>query len=182
MSESAWKEEKESRGIVFSAVVAMAPDRLIGKDGGMPWHISEDLKVFRRLTTGHPVLMGRKTFDSLGKPLPNRQNIVISRDPAWYAEGAEHVVSPGGLFGLELMDREVCVIGGAQVYALMMPLTDLLWVSRVRRQYEGDTWFPAFEEAFPFSRKMLVFDDFDLMLYAKEAAMLDSEYARRMEG
>lgn len=182
MNESELNGMKEARGIVFSAVVAMAPDRLIGKDGGMPWHISEDLKVFKRLTTGHPIVMGRKTFDSLGRPLPNRQNIVISRDPDWHADGAERIASPGDLFGLELMDREVCVIGGAQVYKLMMPLTDLLWVSRVKKQYGGDTWFPPFEDSFPYSRKILAFDDFDLWLYAKNPALLDSEHVRRMEG
>lgn len=171
---------KAKGGYVVSAVVAMAPDRLIGKDGGMPWHISEDLKLFRKLTTGHPIVMGRKTYDSLGKPLPNRQNIVITRDPAWHAEGVQTITSHNELFGLELMDREVCIIGGSQVYQLMLPLIDLLWVSRVSKQYDGDTWFPEFEDQFPYSRKMLSFEDFDLWLYAKNPELLDSPFADRV--
>ncbi len=170
---------KKERGIVFSAVVAMAPNRIIGKDGGMPWHISDDLKLFKRMTTGHPVLMGRKTFDSLGRPLPNRQNIVLTRDASWKAEGAETITELSGLFDMELMDPEVCIIGGAQVYSLALPVIDLLWVSAVSREYEGDTAFPDFKGMFPYSRLMQSYPEFDLWLYVKEPEWLDSPYAGR---
>lgn len=179
MNNEVLKELKKQRGIVFSAVVAMAPDRIIGKDGGMPWHISEDLKLFRKLTTGHPVLMGRKTFDSLGKPLPNRQNVVLTRDASWQAEGVQVISDIAELFELDLMDDEVCIIGGAQVYDLVMPLIDLLWVSSINAKYDGDTSFPDFKAMFPYSKKVLSFADFDLLLYTQCPGFLESEYAKR---
>lgn len=170
---------KRQKGIVFSAVVAMDPNRLIGRDGGMPWHLPDDLKLFRKVTTGHPVVMGRKTWDSLGRALPNRQNIVLTRDTDWEAEGAVRIGAPEELLELELIDREICIIGGSQVYGLFMPLIDLLWVSRIHDEYRGDTWFPAFEEQFPYSRDILSYPGFTLRLYARDAAMLDSPFAAR---
>lgn len=174
-------ELKRQKGIIWSAVVAMDPNRLIGREGGMPWHLPDDLKLFRRITTGHPVVMGRKTWDSLGRALPDRQNIVLTRDAGWKAEGAVRIGSPEELLELELIDREVCIIGGAQVYGLFMPMIDLLWASRIRHEYQGDTWFPAFEDQFAYSRDVLAYPDFTLRLYARDAAMLDSAFAARVE-
>ncbi|WP_300782768.1 dihydrofolate reductase, partial [uncultured Akkermansia sp.] len=88
----------------------MAPDRGIGYRGALPWHLPDDLKTFKRITTGHPVLMGRKTYESIGRPLPGRQNIVLTRDPAWTAEGVQVIHSAGELERLELMDPEIMVI------------------------------------------------------------------------
>lgn len=169
-----------SKPVIFSAVVAMDPNRLIGKGGAMPWHMPEDLKVFRKITTGHPILMGRKTYQAIGRPLPDRQNIVLSRNKDWNREGAHHIAHFDELEALDLMDSEVCVIGGAEIYQLTMPCIDLLWISKIKESYEeGDTWFPEFEDQFPYSRIIREYDGFDLTLYTREAGMLDSSYAQR---
>lgn len=133
----------------FTGVVAMAADRAIGLGGTMPWHLPGDLKLFKRLTMGHPILMGRKTWESLGRPLPGRQNIVLTRDADFRAEGATVIHDPAELQGMELMDEEVMVIGGAQIYALMLPQLSALHVSEVQGSYEADTYFPAFEHLLP---------------------------------
>ena len=96
------------------AMVAMTFERIIGKDGGLPWHLPEDLKTFKKYTSGHPIVMGRKTWDSIGKPLPNRQNIVLTRDTEWAAEGAEVIHSPDDLKNIQLTQPEVYIIGGAR--------------------------------------------------------------------
>ena len=105
--------EKKHRLI---AMVAMTPERVIGKDGRLPWHLPEDLKTFKKYTTGHPIVMGRKTWDSIGFPLPKRQSIVLTRDTEWSAEGADVIHTPADLKKLELIDQDVFIIGGAQVY------------------------------------------------------------------
>ncbi len=127
----------------------MTPDRLIGQEGNLPWHLPEDLRFFKRTTSGHPVVMGRKTFESIGKPLPGRQNIVLTRDVSWAAEGVEVIHSPEGLTGLELQDPHLFIIGGAQIYALFLPFLDDLLVSWVYQNHQGDTRFPEFEWRFP---------------------------------
>ncbi len=151
----------------FHGIVAMTPNRVIGLNGGMPWHVPDDLKVFKRLTYGHPVLMGRKTFESIGKPLPGRANIVLTRDPAWSYPGTKRVSSAEDLGQFALDDPEVWVIGGAQVYAQMLPWLETLWVSRMHREYPGDTWFPEFETQFSRVEKLEVFPDFDLWRYSR---------------
>lgn len=158
---------KKTGGITFTGVVAMTPNRVIGKDGGMPWHLPEDLKTFRALTTGHPVLMGRKTFDSIGKPLPQRQNIVLTRDPSWQAADVTPIQNLEALFSLPLMNREVCIIGGAALYSLCLPELDVLWVSRIHQEYEGDTSFPEFEHFFSDRKLEKQFEAFDLWKYTK---------------
>ena len=151
----------------FHGIVAMTPSRVIGLNGGMPWHVPDDLKVFKKLTYGHPVLMGRKTFESIGKPLPGRANIVLTRDPAWSHPGTMRVSSAEDLGQFALDDPEVWVIGGAQVYAQMLPRLETLWVSRMHREYPGDTWFPEFETQFSRVEKLEVFPDFDLWRYSR---------------
>ncbi len=151
----------------ISAVVAMAADRAIGKDGTMPWHLPEDLKLFRRLTTGHPILMGRKTYQSIGRPLPKRQNIVISRQEGLAIEGVDVISCPEQLESLELMDDELMVIGGAEIYALMLPLISTLWVSEVQGSFEADTYFPEFESYFSQRELVESFDGFVLVKYSR---------------
>lgn len=159
-----WKQE---HGVVFEGVVAMTSDRVIGRDGGLPWHMPEDLQVFKCLTTGHPIVMGRKTFDSMKRPLPSRQNIVLTRDVSWCALGAERIAIPEDLLGMDLMDKRVCVIGGAQVFSLFMPVIDILWVSRIKQAYEGDTIFPEFEQEFIHAEKVGSFVGFELWKYSR---------------
>lgn len=153
----------------FTAVVAMASDRAIGLGGTMPWHLSDDLKLFKRLTMGHPVLMGRKTWESLGKwkPLPGRQNIVLTRDTSFEAEGAVVIHDVAELEGMELQDEEVMVIGGAQIYALMLPRLTTLHVSEVKGCYEADTYFPPFAHLFSQREELEQFEGFCHVCYTK---------------
>ena len=151
----------------FTGVVAMAADRAIGIKQSIPWRLPEDMKLFRRLTMGHPILMGRKTWESLGRPLPGRQNIVLTRDASFTAEGATVIRSVEELSSLELMDSEVMVIGGAQIYAHLLPKMKKLYVSEVQGEYAADTWFPEFAHHFLRSTPVEQFDGFRLVLYEK---------------
>ncbi|SKA86855.1 dihydrofolate reductase [Prosthecobacter debontii] len=129
------------------AIVAMAGNRVIGRDGTLPWHFPEDLKFFKRTTLGHPILMGRTTFESIGKPLPGRQNIVLSRtlEPR---EGLTVIRHVSELASVTAGAETVFVIGGAQVYAELLPQCDALYLTLVKGDYEGDTHLPAFEHQF----------------------------------
>ncbi|MGJ8655449.1 MAG: dihydrofolate reductase [Akkermansiaceae bacterium] len=151
----------------LTAIVAMTPERVIGKDNDLPWRLPEDLKMFKRTTAGHPVVMGRKTWDSLGKykPLPGRQNIVITRDGAWSEDGATVILSQEDLREIELQDEHVFVIGGAQIYELFLPHLDELIVSHVFKQYEGDTKFPEFSEHFSEYEVLESFEEFEVRRY-----------------
>ena len=151
----------------YTAVVAMDANRAIGHKGTLPWHLPEELKTFKRLTTGHPILMGRLTNDSIGKPLPNRQNIVLSRDPGFHPEGITVIRSLEELDGIDLIDPEIMVIGGAKIFELTLPLMDKLWVSRIRGTHEADTWFPPFEQEYPDKKLETVGDGFELWQYKR---------------
>jgi len=143
-------EGSGSQGIRWlTAIVAMDPDRVIGRDGTLPWHLPEDLAFFKRTTSGHPVVMGRKTFESIGRPLPGRQNIVLTRDAAWSTAGASVIHGPAELAALPLEDPRVFVIGGAEIYQAFLPMLDEILVSLLRERHTGDTRFPAFEHLFP---------------------------------
>ena len=152
----------------FTGVVAMAADRAIGLNNTMPWRLSEDLKLFKRLTMGHPILMGRKTWDSLGRPLPGRQNIVLTRSADFVAPGAIVIHDIAELDTLELQDSEVMVIGGAQIYKLMLPHMQGIYVSEVAGEWEADTWFPEFKEQFPIRKELEVFAGFVSTLYTRK--------------
>lgn len=129
-------------------MVAAADNGVIGRDNALPWHLPGDLQYFKRVTLGKPVIMGRKTFDSMGRPLPGRTNIVISRNPAYQAMGAKVVPSLEEALVLAenvaLIDgeEEVVVIGGADIYRLALPLVDRLYITEVHASIEGDTQFP----------------------------------------
>ncbi len=153
------------------AVVAMSPQRIIGKDGRMPWHIPEDLKLFKELTLGHPILMGRKTFESIGRPLPGRQNIVLTRQADWQAEGVTVIHDLAELSELELQASEVMLIGGGELYRLLLERCDRLLVSRLHRDYEGDTSFPEFESLFDQGELLREWADFSLISYARKAEL-----------
>ena len=132
----------------ISMIAAMAHDRVIGKDNQMPWHMPADLAHFKRVTLGKPVLMGRKTFESIGRPLPGRRNLVISRNPSYQADGIEVVGSVEAALAL-LADNEVAevmVIGGGHLYAELLPKADCLYLTRIELEVEGDTRFPAFAD------------------------------------
>ncbi|WFO50619.1 type 3 dihydrofolate reductase [Aeromonas veronii] len=132
----------------ISMIAAMAHDRVIGKDNQMPWHLPADLAHFKRVTLGKPVLMGRKTFESIGRPLPGRRNLVISRNPGYQAEGIEVVGSVEAALALLTGSsvEELMVIGGGHLYAEMLPSADCLYLTQIDLAVEGDTRFPAFDD------------------------------------
>lgn len=133
----------------LTAIVAMTPDRVIGRAGTLPWNLPEDLAFFKRTTSGHPIVMGRKTYESIGRPLPKRRNIVLTRDERWSAEGVEVIHRPDELATLPGIDGQVFIIGGSEIYAAFLPVLDDLLVSHVFENHAGDTRLPAFETGFP---------------------------------
>jgi dihydrofolate reductase len=135
--------------IHLTAIVAMTPDRVIGRNGSLPWHLPEDLAFFKRTTSGHPIVMGRKTYESIGRPLPKRRNIVLTRDRNWTAEGVEVIYSPADLETLPDLDGQVFIIGGSEIYAIFMPRLHDLLVTHVFQNHPGDTILPGFEREFP---------------------------------
>lgn len=151
----------------LTAVVAMTPDRVIGRNGSLPWHLPEDLKFFKRTTSGHPVVMGRKTFESIGKPLPKRRNVVLTRDGEWSAEGVEVIHAPEELLDLPGLEGRVFVIGGAEVYAAFAPMLEDWLVSHVFERHEGGTKLDAFEREFPVSRLVERFDEFEVRRWTR---------------
>ncbi len=157
-----------STTFTLTGVVAMAADRAIGFRQGIPWRLPEDMKLFRRLTMGHPIVMGRRTWESLGRPLPGRQNIVLTRRADYVAEGATVIHSPAELAGLTLMDAEVMVIGGAEIYALLLPQMARLHVSEVSGQFEADTYFPPFAQVFASRRVLEAYEGFTHVLYERD--------------
>ncbi|WP_447780283.1 type 3 dihydrofolate reductase [Aeromonas veronii] len=132
----------------ISMIAAMAHDRVIGKDNQMPWHLPADLAHFKRVTLGKPVLMGRKTFESIGRPLPGRRNLVISRNPDYQVEGIEVVGSVEAALALLAGSsvEELMVIGGGHLYAEMLPSADCLYLTQIDLAVEGDTRFPGFDD------------------------------------
>lgn len=134
----------------LALIAALAANRMIGRDNGMPWHLPEDLKRFRALTMGHPIIMGRKTWDSLGRPLPGRTSIVVSRQADLDIAGAH--VAPSLDAAIERAATaeggdEAFVIGGAQLYALALPRVDRLLLTEIADAFDGDTMFPDFDRA-----------------------------------
>lgn len=130
----------------LSIIVAIAKNNAIGKDNQLLWHISEDLKYFRQVTSGHAVIMGRKTFESIGKPLPNRKNIVVSRTMA-PQDGITVVSSIAEALQRTASETEVFVIGGGAIYRETFPLARKLYITQVHENYQGDTFFPAIDTA-----------------------------------
>ncbi|MDE6445475.1 MAG: dihydrofolate reductase [Alistipes sp.] len=131
---------------MISIIVAIAENGVIGSNNTLLWHIREDLQHFKAITTGHPVIMGRKTFESLGRPLPNRRNVVITRQETAF-EGCDTVHSLAEALALFPADQEVFIIGGAQIYAKALPLARRFYLTRIGHPYQGDTRFPAWDPA-----------------------------------
>jgi dihydrofolate reductase len=130
--------------MLLSLIAAMAKDRVIGKDNAMPWHLPADLRHFKAVTLGKPVVMGRRTFESIGRPLPGRRNVVVSRNAQWRADGVEVVASLTAALSLLAGCEEVMIIGGGQLYAEALPLADRLYLTQIELTVEGDTVFPDY--------------------------------------
>jgi dihydrofolate reductase len=132
----------------IALVVAVARNGVIGRDGGLPWRLSSDLKRFKEITMGKPVIMGRKTWDSLPRrPLPGRHNIIITRQPDFQADGATVVTSPEAALGAAGPVEEVAVIGGGEIYRTFLPLAHRLYLTEVATDADGDTRFPPLDAA-----------------------------------
>lgn len=147
----------------ISIIVAASQNGVIGRDGDMPWRLSTDLKRFKALTIGHPIIMGRKTFDSIGKPLPGRLNIVITRDMEWAFDGAMRVSSLQAAIDLAMahlesihsqtedpdadLPEQIFITGGGEIYRQSMGIADALFVTHVLAEIDGDTHFPEIDPA-----------------------------------
>jgi dihydrofolate reductase len=130
----------------INIVVAIATNNAIGKNNKLLWHLPKDLKHFKELTTGHTIIMGRKTFDSVGKPLPNRRNIVVTRQDMQIA-GCEVINSLEAALELAKGEAEVDIVGGAEIYEQAMSLTNFIYLTIVHQDFEADTFFPEIDES-----------------------------------
>jgi dihydrofolate reductase len=147
----------------FKAIAAMSLNRVIGAANKIPWHLPEDFKWFKQLTTGNIVVMGRKTFESIGKPLPNRETIILSRSR--FSFPGVHTVSDLSQIDLAAETREVFICGGGQVYAQALPLCSDLYLTLVKREVEGDAFFPAFENRFQLHEEIRDTPEFKILHY-----------------
>jgi dihydrofolate reductase len=130
----------------LSIIVAMDDNHLIGKDNGLPWHLPADLAFFKKVTTGHSIVMGRKTYDSIGRPLPNRRNLVITRDTDASIEGCEVFNGIESALGSAQEEDEVLVIGGANLCKQVLGRVERLYITHIEGVFEGDTYFPDYDE------------------------------------
>jgi dihydrofolate reductase len=150
----------------FKAIAAMSLNRVIGLGNAIPWHLPEDFKWFKKMTTGQVVVMGRKTFQSIGKPLPNRTTIVLTRS----AEPIPGVLTVSSLDQIDckapvVVGREIFICGGAQVYVQALPFCSDLYLTLVQRSVEGDAFFPPFEDEFEFIETLLETPEFKVLHY-----------------
>jgi dihydrofolate reductase len=129
----------------ISIVVAMSSNSLIGRDGDLPWHLSADLQHFKSITMGKPMVMGRLTYESIGRPLPGRENIVLTRDPDYKADGCTIVHDLEQITSRCSDTEEIMIIGGAQLYIETIPLANKLFITEVHAELAGDTFFPDFD-------------------------------------
>jgi dihydrofolate reductase len=147
----------------FKAIAAMSENRVIGQGNKIPWHLPEDFRWFKRTTTGHILVMGRKTFESIGKPLPNRLTIVLSRSGFTFP-GVQTVADLRRL-DPEADPRDMFICGGAQVYAQALPFCSDLYLTRVKRAVEGDAFFPPFEDRFEAVEHVMDAPEFQIVHY-----------------
>ncbi|MCM3169077.1 dihydrofolate reductase [Peribacillus frigoritolerans] len=132
---------------MISLIVAMDQNRVIGKNNKLPWHLPADLQYFKKVTMGHPIVMGRKTFESIGRVLPGRENVIVTRNQEFKAEGCVvlHDIAQIKRFA-DNHEEEVFVIGGAEIFKEILPFTDRLYITEIHEIFEGDTFFPEIDE------------------------------------
>lgn len=156
----------------FKAVAAMSLNRVIGVQNRIPWHLPDDFKWFKKLTTGQVVIMGRKTFESIGKPLPNRQTIVVTRStaiiPGVRVVSSLNEIEPGQA---EFGGRDLFLCGGAQIYQQTLPCCTDLYLTLVKREVSGDTFFPAFEAQFRLESEVADHPEFKILHYRNSAPL-----------
>jgi dihydrofolate reductase len=132
---------------MISFIVAMDDNRVIGKDNQLPWHLPEDLKFFKRVTMGHPIVMGRKTFDSIGRALPGRENIIITRNKNYKSDTCTvfNYIEEFLSYTSYKPEEEYFVIGGAEIFKQLLPKVDRLYITEIHEEFDGDTFFPEFD-------------------------------------
>ncbi|SDO42220.1 type 3 dihydrofolate reductase [Alkalicoccus daliensis] len=128
---------------MISMIAAMDQNRVIGKDGGMPWHLPGDLRFFKQTTMGKTVVMGRKTYESIGKPLPGRKNVVLTSNKEFYEEGIYAVHEPEEIRAMASEEEELVIMGGAALYEIFMEDASRLYITHIDASFEGDTYFPV---------------------------------------
>ncbi|MEG0472166.1 MAG: dihydrofolate reductase [Solibacillus sp.] len=131
---------------MISLIVVHDKNYVIGYENEMPWHLPGDLQYFKAMTMGKPIIMGRKTFESIGRPLPGRRNIVITRNAEYHAEGIEVVGSLDAALALVKDVEEIMIIGGAQIFEQAMAIADKLYITEIHHDFNGDTFFPKYEQ------------------------------------
>ena len=131
----------------LSLIAAMASNRVIGRDNRLPWHLSADLKRFKRLTLGHTLVMGRKTFESIGRPLPGRSTVVVTRQEGYAPEGVQVVHSIAEALELAQGDDEVFIAGGGDIFQQTLPVADRLYLTIIEEAFPGDAYFPEYDES-----------------------------------
>jgi dihydrofolate reductase len=150
----------------FKAIAAMSLNRVIGRGNQIPWHLPEDFKWFKQMTTGNVVVMGRKTFESIGRPLPNRETIVVSRGD--FSHPGVRTVASLEAIDLENESREVFICGGAQIYAQALSKCSDLYLTLVLNEVQGDTFFPPFEDQFQLAETVLETPAFRILHYVRK--------------
>ena len=131
----------------LTIIAALADNGVIGRGGALPWHLPDDLRRFKSLTMGRPILMGRRTFESIGHPLPGRRNLVLTRGPAAFPPDVEALATLAAALAVCATEAELCVIGGAEVYRQALPLATRLELTRVHAMIDGDVFFPDYADA-----------------------------------
>ena len=131
--------------MITSIIVAMDMNRVIGKDNQLPWRLPRELQYVKQTTMGHPIILGRKNYEAIGRPLPGRRNIVMTKDPHFSAEGCEIAHSVGDVYQLCEGEEEIFIFGGEQIYKLFLEKTDKLYVTVIHHEFEGDTFFPEID-------------------------------------
>jgi dihydrofolate reductase len=156
----------------FKAIAAMSLNRVIGADNAIPWHLPEDFKWFKKMTTGHVIVMGRRTYESIGKPLPNRTTVVLTRSREPIA-GVRTIsdLSQLDAVGEEFAGREIFICGGAQLYQQALPLCSDLYLTAVKREVRGDTFFPRFEDRFELVSEILDTSEFKILHYRNSSRL-----------
>ena len=132
---------------MISLVVAMDQNRVIGKDNQLPWHLPADLQYFKKVTMGNPIVMGRKTFDSIGRVLPGRENVIVTRNRDYINADCTilHSIEDVKHFA-DTTEKEVMIIGGAEIFKEVLPVADRLYITKIHAEFTGDTYFPAIDE------------------------------------
>ena len=158
---------------MITIIVAIGHNYVIGKDGWMPWNIPEDLRHFKEKTLNHTVVMGRKTFEAIGRPLPRRRNIVVTRDPCWHVEGVEVIDNfESFLQENQMCEDEIFIAGGAQIYQAALPYAQKLIISLIDTEIDGDTFFPKWDRTRFDLIDTVEYKDFSVKTYQKKKGNL----------